>query len=221
MERPTVHARSHRRLPIARGVTRGVTISRPVLRTSPAGRTRRSVPAAAVAEALTDCQPDPYLDYGRFLTAEGGVLFQYKDIDERFCHTLWRWAAWLTFTSVEGLWLDDAALSPSRWITLACVLAVGLLNWLIVRKPVEIYRQLEIRPDCLIIDRQEIFWLRFMEQWPTFRPDLKGNQILSGIYGTRCVEFLTVRRFDEFDRTPEIFPAHLQDAMTRLWTGLM
>jgi hypothetical protein len=33
------------------------------------------------------------------------------------------------------------------------------------------------------------------------------------------VEFLTARRFDEFDRMPEVMAAHLQDAMRQLWTG--
>ncbi len=34
----------------------------------------------------------------------------------------------------------------------------------------------------------------------------------------RVVEYLTVRRFDELDRTPEVIAAHLQDAMRLLWT---
>ncbi len=54
--------------------------------------------------------------------------------------------------------------------------------------------------------------------WPAFQPDKEGNQILCGIYGTRFVEYLTVRRFDELDRTPEVFAAHVQDAMRQLWS---
>ena len=30
--------------------------------------------------------------------------------------------------------------------------------------------------------------------------------------------FLGVRRFDDLDRMAEVFSAHLQDAMTQLWT---
>jgi hypothetical protein len=43
------------------------------------------------------------------------------------------------------------------WINLACLLAVGVLNWLIVAKPVEVYRWVEIRPDCMIIEGADIF----------------------------------------------------------------
>jgi hypothetical protein len=53
--------------------------------------------------------------------------------------------------------------------------------------------------------------------WPTLQPDDEGNQQLCGIYGSRFVEYLTVRRFDELDRMPEVFGAHLQDAMQQLW----
>ena len=50
--------------------------------------------------------------------------------------------------------------------------------------------------------------------WPAFQ----GN-VLCGIYGTRFVEYLTLHRFDdEFDRTGDVFKAHLQEAMMQLWT---
>jgi hypothetical protein len=52
---------------------------------------------------------------------------------------------------------------------------------------------------------------------PAFQQDEKGNQVLSGIYGTRFVEYLTVRRFDDYDRMPEVFAAHLNEAMQQLW----
>jgi hypothetical protein len=42
--------------------------------------------------------------------------------------------------------------------------------------------------------------------------------ILCGIYGTRFVEYLTIRSFDEFDRGADVFVAHLRDAMQQLWT---
>ena len=100
----------------------------------------------------------------------------------------------------------------------AAWLAAAILNWIIVAKPVEVYRRVEIRPDCLIVEGEEVFRQRFMEGgWPAFRPGLDGTQVLCGIYGTRFVEFLSVRRFDEFDRAPEILAVHLQDAMQQLW----
>ena len=42
--------------------------------------------------------------------------------------------------------------------------------------------------------------------------------MLSGIYGTRRVEYLTVRPFDEFDCTPTVLAAHLHEAMPQLWS---
>ncbi len=106
----------------------------------------------------------------------------------------------------------------SVWLNLVCLLVIGVINWLIVRKPVELYRRVEIRPDCMIIEGADVFWMRYMENgWPAFQRDDKDNQLLCGIYGTRFVEYLTVRRFDELDRMAEVFVAHLQDAMTQLW----
>ena len=49
------------------------------------------------------------------------------------------------------------------------------------------------------------------------KPDKDGNQVLCGVYGTRFVEYLTVHRFDDEDRTPEIIATHLQTAMRQLW----
>jgi hypothetical protein len=163
-------------------------------------------------------QPDPYADYGRFLTPEGGILLIYKDLDLRLRHTAWRLLAWTVSTGGEGWYVFHHSPLESVWLNLACLLAIGVINWLIVSKPVEVYRRVEIRPDCMIIEGSEIFWLRYMENgWPAFQRDDKGNQILCGIYGTRFVEYLTVRRFDELDRMAEVFMAHLQDAMTQLW----
>jgi hypothetical protein len=70
----------------------------------------------------------------------------------------------------------------------------------------------------MILEGSEVFWLRLMDTgWPEFKKDEEGNLVLSGIYGTRFVEYLTARRFDEQDRMPEVFAAHLQDAMRQLW----
>ena len=166
-------------------------------------------------------QPDPNIDYGRFLTAEGGVRIVYKDVDTRWRHTLWRVAAWSFFTGFEGWTLFDPPPEQGMWLPVVCWLLVAVLNWLIVRKPVELYRSLEFRPDCLILEDRDVFWLRLMENgWPAFQRDKDGNQVLCGIYGTRLVEYLTVRRFDELDRMPEVIAVHVQDAMRQLWTGL-
>jgi hypothetical protein len=97
----------------------------------------------------------------------------------------------------------------------------ALINWLIVRQPVEIYRKVEIRPDCLIIDRKDIFWVEFMEcAWPEFKRNGDDSLVLCGTYGTRLVEYLTIRSFDELDRGTAVFIAHFQDAMQQLWTRI-
>ena len=70
----------------------------------------------------------------------------------------------------------------------------------------------------MILEGTDVFWLRLMETGrPTFRADEDGNQVLCGVYGTRFVEYLTVRRFDDNDRMPEVFAAHLQEAMRAIW----
>jgi hypothetical protein len=161
---------------------------------------------------------DPYLDYGRFLTPEGGVLFVYKDIDTKFRHTLWRAFAFAAATGLAAWALIHHSPVESGWIRLALLILAGVLNWFIVSKPVEIYRRIEIRPDCMILEDKDVFWFEKMDAGlPSFRPDQEGNRILCGIYGSRFVEYLTVRRFDDYDRMPEVFIVHLQEAMSQLW----
>jgi hypothetical protein len=94
-------------------------------------------------------------------------------------------------------------------------------NWLIIRKPVEVDRSIEIRRDCMIIEGGDIFWLRWIEtNWPAFQVDKndEDNHILCGIYGTRFVEYLTSHHLDECDRAPEVLATHVHDAMTKLWS---
>ena len=74
-------------------------IARPVVAARPIARAHVTVARADVVAAPAplgnEFQPDPYGDYGRFLTAEGGVLLVYKDLDERLRHGLWRSFAWI------------------------------------------------------------------------------------------------------------------------------
>src|SRR5262249_6980360 len=148
-----------------------------------------------------------------FLTPEGGILIVFKDIDTRLRHALWRSFAWSVSTGGEAWFLFHHSPLQVDWNNAAALLVLAVLNFLIVRKPVELYRRVEIRPDCFIIDGSDIYWRRNMENGPpAFQPDDEGNPILCGIYGTRWIEYLTLHRFDDFDRMPEVFMAHLQDA---------
>jgi hypothetical protein len=161
---------------------------------------------------------DASFDYGRVLTRQGGILITYKDLDVRLRHILGRVLVWTAFTGLEAWLLFGRARLESPWIGAACLFIVAVINFLIVWKLPEVYRTIEIRPDCLILEGSEVFWLEKMQGgWPTFEPDDKGNQILCGIYGTRLVEYLTARRFDDYDRAPEVLAAHIQEAMEQLW----
>ena len=164
--------------------------------------------------------PDnPYLDYGRFLTPEGGVLLIYKDLDLRWRHTLWRLLAWSVATGSAGWLLYYGSPIHAGWLNVLCFMVTALVNWFIVAKPLEVYRRLEVRPDCLILEGAEVFWRERMDGGlPTLQPDEDGNEILCGVYGTRFVEYGTLRRFDEFDRMPETFAAHLAEAIEQLWS---
>ena len=198
-------------------------------------RTARPVPRAARIRNLTSTAPvanqgaantltplatpqGPHVDYSRFLTPEGGILVVYKDIDPRLRYLLWRALAWATATGVEAWLLLWHSPLHHRWINVTCLLVMAGINFLIVRKPPELYRQVEIRPDCMILEGADVFWLRLMENGlPSFQPDEKSNLVLCGIYGTRFVEYLIARKFDDDDRVPEVLAAHIQEAMNQLW----
>lgn len=207
-------------------------LSRPEIRLSAGGRpphlararlrpTARYLPPPEIDPfALDDETPDPnpYVDYGRYLTPEGGILFCYKDIDERLRHVLWRYVAWATATGLEGYFLLHASPAHEFFTTVAAIALLAWINWQIVAKPVEISRSLELHPDCMIVDGTDIFWRGMMEiDMPRFAENPEGHQVLSGVYGTRFVEYLTVRKFDELDRTPEVFAANLEAAMRQVW----
>ena len=204
-------ARPQRRASAALRTARPSTIARPKASTRPV------VPLRGLE--LPEFVPNPYVDYGRMLTAEGGVLMFFKDYDLRLRHTLWRLFAWSVATGLEGWFLLHYLVLHHWQLTFGCFVGVAVVNIFIVATPVEIYRSIEIRPDCMIIEGVDIFWLRFMDAGgPSFQPNETGDQILCGIYGTRFIHYVTIPRFDELDRAPEVFAIHLQDAMKQLWT---
>lgn len=216
MRSPIVLQRPQRQLGGVQRLPRPEARARPVVRE--AGDPDLVAATRGFSSLWRGTQFGPYLDYRRSLTAEGGILIVLKDLDVRLRRALWRAAVWSASTGAEGWFVFTQSPAHSTLINVICFIAVALINWLIVAKKVEIYRHIEVRPDCLILEGKEVFWLHFMDGgWPTFQPDDEGNQILCGIYGTRFVEFLTVRRFDELDRAPEVFAAQLQDAMKQLW----
>jgi hypothetical protein len=131
---------------------------------------------------------------------------------------IWPVFTWAPSTGGEGWCVFHHSPVHNVWVNLLLLIVIGVVNAFIVAKPVELYRSVEIRPDCMIIEGGDVFWLRYMENgWPTVQPDDKGNMRLCGIYGTRFVEYLKIRQFDELDCMAEVFDAHLQDAMQQLW----
>jgi hypothetical protein len=206
-------ARPRRRPHVVRPVPRAVTMHRDNIRLrAPA----LDVPFAALPCSIAP-EPGPHLDYARRLTSEGGVRIVYKDLDLRLRQIVARVLAYAAFTGLETWFLLDYSPLESDWINAACLLAMVGLNFLILWQLPEIYRSVEIRPDCMVLEGAEVFWFHLMESVPAFQPDEKDNLILSGIYGTRHVEYLTARRFDKHDRMPDVFATHLKEAMQQLW----
>ena len=206
---PVMSRVSPRPVPLRLAVPRVATIE---------SRPRPSI-VDGVAEAVIDADTGPFEDYGRRLTAEGGILISFKDLDLRLRQYVWRVSAWFSFTGAEAWYLAHHSPVATVWCNAALALALALINGVILRRPSECRRQLEVRADCLIVEGSEVFWRRHMDvEAPALRPSDDGTMRLCGIYGTRLVEFFTVRRFDEFDRTPEVIEAHLKNAFEQLWS---
>jgi len=65
---------------------------------------------------------------------------------------IWRLFAWTASTGGECWFLLYHSPVHSFWINLACLIVLAVINWLIVAKPVEVYRRIEIRSDCMILE---------------------------------------------------------------------
>ena len=167
----------------------------------------------------------PFAGYRRTLTPEGGIRIDYRDIDARWRWTLLRIGVWIGFTGVGYETIVHLPPFESWWIKPACILAIGIASWLIVRTPIKVMRSIEIRPDRMILESADEFWLEKMgDNWPVLEPDednldedAPDKFVLGGIYGTRFVKYLTSHRVDKFDRTPEVLAADLKNAMDQLW----
>lgn len=176
-------------------------------------------PQSVVAPRALPARPSPYVDFLRRFTPEGGVEFTYKDIDERWRWIFLRWTLWLGAMSLAAWYAFTASPLGSPLLNILLLGLMGIACWLVVMKPVHIYRHLEVRPDALLIGRSEVFFRSEFElSWPQFAPDGEGNLVLRGVTGTRAVDYLTVRRFDEHDRAPEVLAAHVRSAMQQLWS---
>jgi len=149
---------------------------------------------------------DPYQDYSRILTRKVACSLPTRTstlASATRSGAFFAWsastgtAAWLLFTIRR---FKPIGSMPRR----SFLLRTQLVHR---RQAVELYRSIEIRRDCLILEGIDVFWFEMMEGgWPEFQPDEEENLVLSGIYGTRFVAYLTARRFDEFDGMPKPLP---------------
>jgi hypothetical protein len=178
------------------------------------------VPVPIPGQPSLDARPNPYVDFIRRYTPEGGVEFTYKDLDERWRWIILRWSLWLAAMALTCWYAFNISPLHSPWLNIPALAGMGVVYWLIVGKPVEILRTIEVRPDCLIFNGEEAFFREAFELgWPSFVSDGLGNLVFAGTSGTRAVEYALIRRFDEHDRAPEVLAAHVQAAMQQLWSG--
>jgi hypothetical protein len=161
----------------------------------------------------------PFKDYTRVLTPEGGVLIFYMDQDRSLFLATLRVFAWTVATGLGG-WL---IFFESPLNVVQCLLTFALLmfiNFRVVRRPVEVSHSVEIRSDAMIVDGTDVFYAGDIgDNWPELqmKDDDPDRMVISGIYGTRNVEYATANRLDPKDCTPEILAADLEAAMEQLW----
>lgn len=179
---------------------------------------------AATPTADDELQPtldrrSPFSGYARMLTPQGGVLILYRDQYRSLPLTVLRVSAWTVMTWIEG-WL---IFFESPLSALQCLLIFALLmfvNWLVVRWKIEVSHSVEIRPDAMIVDGEDVFYAEdFGDNWPALqmKDDDPDQMVICGICGTRFIELMTANRLDENDRTPEVLAADLKAAIEQLW----
>jgi len=194
-----------------------------LIRQGEPARAKRTSPAPIILHvpAATPFGQNAYAGYVRVLTAEGGVHITYKNVDTRWRHTIRRVLVWTACTILGGWLLLYHEPLLSDGFNFLCLIALMIVTWLIVRRPVEMVCTVEIRPDCMVLDGTDVFRVEFMEgEWPIFQPDPDDEDtlVLGGVYGSRFVEYITAHRLDEHDRTPELLATHLQDAIEQIWS---
>ena len=157
----------------------------------------------------------PFNGYVRMLTPQGGILIFYKDQDRGLFLAILRVFAWITATGTGG-WLIFFVSSLSTLPSLLTFALLMFINLLIVCQTVEVSHSVEIRPDGMIVDGEDIFYAQDIgDTWPELqmKDDDPDRMVISGICGVRFIEYMTANRLDENDRTPEVLAADLQAAM--------
>lgn len=172
-----------------------------------------------VVYSQIDHRPNPYIGFSRAFTEEGGIALTYQDVDESLLRTILRICMWVVVMAATGWFILKVSPLQHDILNLTGFALIGFISALILFRDVHVWRTVEIRPDCMIIENEDVFWVDQMELgWPSFRLTEEGHLMLWGTYGTRSVDFLTIRHFDDNDRMPEVFASHFQQAIHQLWS---
>lgn len=182
----------------------------------------RDVPALPPIEALVlpdRHSPNPYGDYERHFMPDGSVrllvpegriswMTLFTDIANSLAGATIGW--FIVSVLAEAMTGGSADVGPM-------FLIFGIITYVFVCTPPAMH-SVEIKPDCMVLDDQDVFWAsQFELSFPNLGPDVNDEWKLTGIYGTRFIEFLSIRKHDDNDRTPELAAMHLQRAMQQLW----
>ena len=169
-------------------------------------------------QSARDNRRSPFHRYHRLLTLDGGVLITYSDLNRGYMCKLLKAASCASLIALTlGPILEMPLLSN---VQLGSAALLGFTSWAILTCKTRKTHTVEIRPNCMIIDGKDIFWAEDIgDNWPELVPDEEDptKMSISGICGTRFIEYMTANRVDERDRTPEILIAHLKEAMEQLW----
>jgi hypothetical protein len=182
-------------------------------------RHERTVPATSEPAHPIIERRSPFSGYARMLTPEGGILILYTDQNRSLLVTVLRVVACILVSWI-GLWLIFA-ISLSALQFLFAVALLILINWAIIQFKVKASHSVEIRPEAMIIDGEDVFYAEDIgDNWPELQVQDGGDpdcMVICGICGTRFVEYMIVNRYDKNDRTPEVLAADLKAAFEQLW----
>ncbi|MDR3465780.1 MAG: hypothetical protein P4M07_07535 [Xanthobacteraceae bacterium] len=157
--------------------------------------------------------------YDRILTPEGGILILYKDQLRNLFLTILRVLGWIVATWIGGRFIFSMSSLSGQQSFSAVVMLMGM-NWFIASRKIAVSHSVEIRPDAMIIDGEDVFYAEDVgDNWPELqvKDDDPERMVICGICGTRFVEYMTANRLDKNDRTPEVLAADLKAAMEQLW----
>lgn len=161
---------------------------------------------------------DPWVDYARILTPDGGILIFYRDLWRGWWVTCLRVLAWFPLMAVEIFIVRHLDITPNHRL-IGLVMGAAFNVFLVTRK-VKRSHSVAILHDRMVLDGKHAFWAK--DIWPS-PPQLEPKEgdpdrmVITATVGTRYIELMTAFRTGPNDRTPEVLIGNLQDAMQQLW----